>query len=163
MALKKVVDGNANRTFIRVNDLEIGQSVAGYLLGTVAGKYKGSFLIKMLTKDNQVITVTSNGTLANLEDQIAKGEVNLGLYTEFTKIRTYESSKQTDKDGNPYEVGVFDVNQDDEDTISDEDAAQAMSDDQARQTAASQASAARTTAGARPGTSSSTARSNVRR
>lgn len=163
MALKTVVSGNKSGNFIRMNDLEIGQSVAGYLLGTAGStKYKGSFLIKLLTKDNEVVTVTSNGTLAKLEEQIDAGDVTLNIFTEFTKVSTYVSKKQMDSETGEFRVvSVFDIAQDSDDLVSDEDAATALAADEEARQAATAAKAAAPAPAARPAPSAN--RGNVRR
>lgn len=132
MALKTIVRGNSSNNFIRMGDLAEGQSVAGYLLGTTQGKYKESFLIKLLSKEGDVLTLTANGNLNKLEELLGSGDLTANVFTEFTKTGSYTSKQQVDPKTKEFrEVPVFDIAQDSDDLVSDDDAARALSEDEA--------------------------------
>jgi hypothetical protein len=126
MALKKVMGGSSGR---KSGDMNIGDSVSGYLLGTVASKY--NFAIKLLSKEGTVETLFPNGNLAYLEEEIEDGNVSLNAYTEITRTGTRTSKKSRDETGNFRQVPVFDVAQDTDDIVTDEAAAEALAADKA--------------------------------
>lgn len=137
MALKTIVKGNQSTNFIRMGELAEGETVAGYLLGTEEGKKFPGFLIKLLNKEGNVLTLTSNGNLRNVEEQVELGELTLNAYSEFTRVGSYTSKTQLDPKTKEYRiVPVFDIAQDQDDLVTDEQASEALAKDEANQSAA---------------------------
>lgn len=148
MALKTIVKGNQSTNYVRMGELQEGETVAGYLLGTEQGTKFPGFLIKLLTKDGKVLTLTSNGNLNKLEDQVEAGDVILNVYTEFSKVGSYKSKTQMDPKTKDFRiVSVFDIAQDTDDVIAEDQAAGALAEDASAQEAAASAAAS---AGSKP-------------
>lgn len=128
MAFKKVMGGSSGR---KSGDMAIGESVEGYLLGTVPSKF--NFALKLLTKAGTIETLYPNGNLSYVEEEIDEGNVMLNVYTKITRTGTRESKKSRDSNGNFRLVPVFEVIQDDTDVVSEADAATALASDRAAQ------------------------------
>jgi hypothetical protein len=131
MALKKVMGGASGR---KSGDMQVGESVEGYLIGTVASKF--NFAIKLLTKEGTVETLYPNGNLSYIEEEIEDGNVILNAFTKITRSGTRESKKSRDASGNFRMVPTFEVAQDTDDVILDSQAAEALAADKAAVAAA---------------------------
>ena len=123
MAFKTVMDNTSN--YIKSSDLQEGQSIEGYLLGTEESKY--GFNIKLLTANNKVLSVTPHGNLKNTEEKVDNGEIVLNLLTRITRTGSYTSKKQVDPKTKDFRVvPTFKVDQDADSSISDAEAKAAI-------------------------------------
>lgn len=125
MALVTKMGGSGRKA----GDLALNESVEGYLIGLVETKF--NFALKLLSKDGKVETLYPNGNLNYLEEEIESGNVILNAYTKITRTGTRQSNKSRDQAGEWRQVPVFQVAQDADDIISQEDAAAALTSDKA--------------------------------
>ena len=126
MGFKTVKGGSLGR---KLSDLNLGESVEGYLLGTAESKF--SFSIKLLNAEtNQVETFYPSGNLSYLEQDIEEGTIALNVLTRITRTGTRTSTKAMDPDTKDWrQVPVYKVDQDAEAVVSESDAASALAAD----------------------------------
>jgi len=114
----------------KASDLEVGQSVEGYLVGLVESKY--NFSIKLLDKNDKLETLYPNGNLNYMDQEVEEGNLALNAYTKITRTGTRTSNKSRDpQTGEFRQVPVFQVAQDADDIITADQAADALSGDKA--------------------------------
>lgn len=133
MAFQTVKGGSTGR---KLSELNVGDSVEGYLLGTAESKF--SFSIKLLNAEtNQVETFYPSGNLSYLEQDIEEGTIGLNVLTRITRTGTRTSTKARDpQSGDWRQVPVYKVEQDNDSVVSDSDAAAALAADTAAMEAA---------------------------
>lgn len=107
MALKEVTGKGSNRAFLKLTELEVGESVNGFLLAvTKSTSLDNAYSLVMQINDEEV-TVNTAG---NVKYRAQDGDLAIGQYTEITRkpdTKNSKGKKQTD----------YAVLQDDENTI----------------------------------------------
>lgn len=115
MALQNVREKAANSNFRKATEIEVGETVSGYLVGLPANRFNENekdIVLRDKTSGEEVRIATAG----QLKRDVNDGYLILGQFTSITRLK---DRKEKSKDGKAYTLTDFDTKQDSDDMTSD--------------------------------------------
>jgi hypothetical protein len=115
MALQNVREKASNSNFRKATEIEVGETVSGYLVGLPANRFNENEK-DIVLRNKESGEETRIATAGQLKRDVNDGYLILGQFTSITRLK---DRKEKSKDGKAYTLTDFDTQQDSEDITSD--------------------------------------------